>query len=284
MTRSLKMHPRALCPHTGRSLPAPTHRAYDAAKRTNTREPASEGARASNANWCRPAVRACPRRAARTFRDLSGSSRQADLTQSRGRGERYHRAHHRGEDVRHPRDDLYHRQPRRRRRKDRRRSGGPRGARRLHAAGGVGLDPLIRAGGDAQARLRSDQGFRADLALGAGAERAGGEPPAAGQQRIRAHCARQGAAGQAQLRFRRPRLDQPFRGRHVRRAGGHPERHRPCPVQGRRAGGDGHHGERGAILFRADRRNGAVHRGGLGQGAGRERRRPDPLPSPMSRP
>ena len=35
--------------------------------------------------------------------------------------------------------------------------------------------------------------------------------------------ARQGAAGQAQLRVRRSRLDQPFRGRHVRRARRHPE-------------------------------------------------------------
>ena len=44
------------------------------------------------------------------------------------------------------------------------------------------------------------------------------------------------------------------------------------PVQGRRAGDDRHHGERDPILFRADGRNGAVHRGGLGQGAGGERR------------
>ena len=46
----------------------------------------------------------------------------------------------------------------------------------------LGLDPFVRAGRDAEALLRPDQGFRADLAVGAGAERAGGEPDAAGRQ------------------------------------------------------------------------------------------------------
>ena len=147
------------------------------------------------------------------------------------RRQRHHRAHHRGEDVHHPRRLDRGRQPRRRRRQDRRRSGRPRRAGRLHAAGGLGLHPFVRAGGHRQARLRSDQGLRADLAVRAGAERAGGEPrscrPTTSPELVALAKAQ---PGQAQLRLRRARLDQPFRGRHVRRARRHPERHRPRAV------------------------------------------------------
>ena len=52
----------------------------------------------------------------------------------------------------------------------------------------------------------------------------------------------------------------------------HPERHGARALQGRRAGRDGDDGERGAILLRADRRHGAVHRGRLGAGARHQRR------------
>ena len=58
---------------------------------------------------------------------------------------------------------------------------------------------------------------------------------------------RQSAAGQAQLRLRRARLDQPLRGRHVRRAGRHPERHRARAVtRAARPAHGGNHRERDA--------------------------------------
>jgi hypothetical protein len=44
------------------------------------------------------------------------------------------------------------------------------------------------------------------------------------------------------------------------------------PYKGGRPGHDRHHRQRHPVLFRADGRHGAVHRGGLGQGAGGERR------------
>ena len=206
---------------------------------------------------------------AASARELSRTPDPDDFPQSRRRLQRHHRPHRRSENVHHPRHTDHRRQSRRRRRQDRRGSRSACTAGWLHAAGGLGFHAFLRAGGHRQAELRSDQGLRADLADCAGAEPAGGESEASGDDGPGAGRAGKSAARKAQLRLRRARIDQPLRGRDVHRAGRHPERHRPCAVSRRRSRDDRDHRRRHPILLQPDRRHGAVRRGRIGPAAWR---------------
>ena len=123
------------------------------------------------------------------------------------------------------------RQPAGRRRQHRRRPRRQGGARRLHGGDGRAVDPRGQPQPVREDALRRGQGLRADHAGRDHAERAGGQPVAAGQFGPRTHRLRQGQSRQARVRVgqqrqRRPPRRRALQGRH---------RHRPParPVQGR---------------------------------------------------
>ena len=130
------------------------------------------------------------------------------------------------------------RQPHRRGRQHRRRAGVPRRARRQHPAG-------LAAGADRdqpaslqEALLRPDE-MGAGHGAGDGAQRAGGEPQAAGEERAGVHRLRQGQPRQGDLRLAGQRHHLAPDGQHVHAADRH--RHGPRALQGHgaRAGGPG---------------------------------------------
>jgi hypothetical protein len=78
--------------------------------------------------------------------------------------------------------------------------------------------------------------------------------------------ARQEIPGRAEIRLGRQRLDQPFRGRHVRQRRRHQQGHGAPRLQGRLARHGRHHGQRDPVLFRPHPRHGAADPGRQGEG------------------
>ena len=95
---------------------------------------------------------------------------------------------------RNPAPAVHHREPARRRRQHRRRAGRACGARRLHAADGQQQHPRHQRRALQEARLRSGEGFRPDLADRHPGQHPGGQSQRAGELDGRADRARQGAA------------------------------------------------------------------------------------------
>ena len=148
--------------------------------------------------------------------------------------DRHRRAHRGAAPGRAPRPDRGGGEQGRRRRHDRRRRHRQGRARRLHAHARHDQHARHRGGRVLEAALRPGRRLHADLAGGDHALPAGRQSPGEGERPRRVRDAREGPAGQAQLRLRGQRhRDAPGDGDAQGRRGHRPG---PRPVQGQRAG------------------------------------------------